>query len=48
MGWGAGSREVGIRKESRDFPGGLVPGGLVVRTLQFHCRGKGFYPWSEK
>ena len=24
MGWGAGSREVGIRKESRDFPGGLV------------------------
>ena len=24
MGWGAGSREVGLIKESRDFPGGLV------------------------
>ena len=24
----------------RDFPG-----GPVVKTLRFHCRGHGFYPW---
>ena len=23
------------------------PGGPVVRTLRFHCRGPGFDPWSE-
>ena len=22
------------------------PGGLVVRTPRFHCRGRGFDPWS--
>ena len=27
----------------RDFPG-----GLVVNTPGFHCRGYGFHPWSEK
>ena len=26
---------------SRDFPG-----GPVLRTLHFHCRGHGFDPWS--
>ena len=24
------------------------PGGPVVRTLRFHCRGHGFKPWSGK
>ena len=27
----------------RDFPG-----GPVVKTLHFHCRGCGFDPWSGK
>ena len=26
----------------------LHPGGPVVKTLHFHCRGLGFYPWSGK
>ena len=26
---------------SREFPG-----GPVVKTLRFHCRGPGFGPWS--
>ena len=24
------------------------PGGPVVKTLHFHCRGQGFNPWSRK
>ena len=24
------------------------PGGPVVKTLRFHCRGHGFDPWSGK
>ena len=28
---------------SQDFPG-----GPVVKTLSFQCRGPGFNPWSEK
>ena len=27
---------------------GDFTGGTVVRTLGFHCRGPGFYPWSGK
>ena len=27
-------------------PTGEFPGGPVVRTLHFHCRGHGFNPWS--
>ena len=23
-----------------------LPGGLVIKTLSFHCRGHGFNPWS--
>ena len=29
-----------------DFFGGDVPGGPVVKTLHFHCRGHEFDPWS--
>ena len=29
--------------ERRDFPG-----GSVVKMLRFHCRGRGFDPWSGK
>ena len=25
---------------------GDVTGGPVLRTLPFHCRGRGFNPWS--
>ena len=25
---------------------GEFPGGPVVKTLRFHCRGHGFNPWS--
>ena len=32
-----------ILKISEDFPG-----GPVVKTLHFHCRGRGFDPWSGK
>ena len=31
------------RKQWREFPG-----SPVVRTLSFHCRGRGFNPWSGK
>ena len=24
---------------------GDFPGGPVVKTLSFHCRGDGFHPW---
>ena len=27
---------------------GDFPGGPVVKTLRFQCRGNGFYPWLEK
>ena len=30
-----------FKVQSRDFPG-----GPVVKTLRFHCRGHGFDPWS--
>ena len=26
---------------------GYFPGGPVVKTLQYHCRGCEFNPWSE-
>ena len=29
-------------KKRRDFPG-----GPVVKTPHFHCRGRGFDPWLE-
>ena len=32
---------VWIRRRDEEFPG-----GPVVRTLRFHCRGPGFDPWS--
>ena len=28
--------------------GGEFPGGPVVRTQCFHCRGHGFNPWGNK
>ena len=35
------SGEVESELHCRDFPG-----GAVVRTPRFHCRGHGFDPWS--
>ena len=32
---------------SHKVQGGMgFPGGPVVKTLHFHCRGRGFDPWS--
>ena len=33
--------ELEDNKDSKEFPA-----GPAVRTLHFHCRGHGFWPWS--